>query len=314
MIKCFEHIAIFILLFAAFAGLFFHIGLDDRIERGIKKAKKNMDEHDRRFRSEKRKNLGGDSGRESLLLKIERQLEYSGLGRRFPRLTITGFILAEILLAVITFILGSVIGGMIAGLLAAFLMATVQYVIVSVMKAQRFASVNEELPKLLDFLGNYSLTSGDITSVFSQISRYLKEPLRSVMEECEAESKVSGDSRTAIISMAEKIEHPQFKQLARNLEVASRYSADLWSVVSDSRKSLREYLSQNRDRKNLLRESGINMLLLLIMSVVVLAIVNMLIEGGIFGILFHSLPGYISLSGMAIIIVLYFIQAASMSK
>ena len=214
----------------------------------------------------------------------------------------------------ITFILGSVIGGMIAGLLAAFLMATVQYVIVSVMKAQRFASVNEELHKLLDFLCNYSLTSGDITSVFSQISRYLKEPLRSVMEECEAESKVSGDSRTAIISMAEKIEHPQFKQLARTLEVASRYSADLWSVVSDSRKSLREYLSQNRDRKNLLRESGINMLLLLIMSVVVLAIVNMLIEGGIFGILFHSLPGYISLSGMAIIIVLYFIQAASMSK
>ena len=55
------------------------------------------------------------------------------------------------------------------------------------------------------------------------------------------------------------------------------------------------------------------MFLLLIMSVVVLAIVNMLIEGGIFGILFHSLPGYIALSGMALIILLYFIQAASMS-
>lgn len=313
MIKCFEHIAVFVLLFAAFGGLFYRIGLDDRIDRGIKKAKKNMDEHDRRFRSEMRKNLGGDTLRESFLLKLERQLEYSGLSRRFPHLTISGVILAEILTEVTAFILGSFFGGVITGLVVTALLAAVQYAAISVMKAHRFGSVNEELPKLLDFLGNYSLTSGDITSVFSQISRYLKEPLRSVMEECEAESKVSGDSRTAIISMAEKIEHPQFKQLARNLEVASRYSADLGSVVSDSRKSLREYLSQNRDRKNLLRESGINMFLLLIMSVVVLAIVNMLIEGGIFGILFHSLPGYIALSGMALIILLYFIQAASMS-
>ena len=314
MTELFEHIIIFVLLLTGFMGLFYLIESTGFIEEGIINAKKNMDAHDRRFRSEKRKLLAESEERNTFLSGIERQLQYSGLMHRFRWVTISGFIVFNAMTLVTVFIIAVAVKGFVAGIISTVAVIAVEYMIISVLKAQRLNSVNEELPKLLDFLGNYSLTSGDITSVFSQISRYLKEPLRGVLEECEAESKVGGDSKTAIISMADKIEHPQFKQLARNLEIASRYSADLGSVVRDSRRSLREYMSQGRDRKNLLRESGINMFLLVLMSVAVLAIVNMLIEGGIFGILFGSIPGHLALAGMAIIVFLYFIQAATMGK
>lgn len=314
MIRFIEHLTIFILLLGGFAGLFYRVEISRFIEEGIIKVKRNMDAHDRRFSTEKRKRLIESEESSSFLAGIEKQLQYSGIKRKFPQLTLSGFILFNITLAVCAFILGAVVKGILVGLAVSAAVIALEYALISVLKAAKLSSVNEELPKLIDFLGNYSLTSGDITSVFSQISRYLKEPLRGVLEECEAESKVGGDSRTAIISMADKIEHPQFKQLARNLEVASRYSADLGSVVRDSRRSLREYMSQCRDRKNLLRESGINMILLLMMSAAVLAIVNMLIDGGIFGILFGSLPGHIALAGMILIIFLYFVQAVTMGK
>ena len=186
--------------------------------------------------------------------------------------------------------------------------------LLEILKSRNLKMTDEELPKLLDFLGNYSLTSGELMSIFSQISRYLKEPLRSALEECEAESRITGDMNMALISMAERIEHPQFKQLVRNLEITARYSADFKALVADSRRSMREYLSQNRDRKGMLREAGINMGLLLIMSVIVLLIVNLLIGGGVTEILFTTFVGRCAIGGMVFILILFMSQVFKLNK
>lgn len=55
-----------------------------------------------------------------------------------------------------------------------------------------------------EFLGNYSLTAGEITSVLGQVSKYMEEPLRSAMEECAYEAQITGDHSTALLTMAER--------------------------------------------------------------------------------------------------------------
>ena len=57
MTGLFEHVIIFVLLLAGFTGLFFLIEPGRFVEEGIINARKNMDAHDRKFRSEKRKHL-----------------------------------------------------------------------------------------------------------------------------------------------------------------------------------------------------------------------------------------------------------------
>ena len=172
-------------------------------------------------------------------------------------------------------------------------------------KAAEMRAVGENLMKLLDFLGNYSVTSGDVISVFGQVGKYVEEPLQSALEQCCVEAQTTGDVGLALLSMADKIEHPQFKELVRNIEVSSRYSADFSVLVAFSRRSVREYLKNCRERKNLLREAAINMVLLLGMSVFAMVTVNGLLEVSVWTIATGTIPGRIAI-GIVIGIALLF--------
>ena len=146
-------------------------------------------------------------------------------------------------------------------------------------------------------------------SVFGQISKFMDEPLQSALEQCCVEAQTTGDVGMALLSMAERIEHPQFKELVRNIEVSSRYSADFSVLVQFSRRSMREYLKSVRERKSLLREAGINMTLLLGMSVFALVTVNGLLETSVWSILFTSIPGRVALGIVGGIAFLFLMQA-----
>ena len=159
--------------------------------------------------------------------------------------------------------------------------------------------------KFLDFLGNYSITAGDLTGVFFQVSRYLEEPLKGALEECYYEAQTTGDTAMALLVMGEKLEHPKCKELIRNLEIGLRYSADFSILVQSSRRSMREYLRSGSERKNLLREGLINMLLLLGLSLVIFLVVDNLIDPSIWEVLVWSWPGRISLGVFGMIFFLF---------
>ena len=159
--------------------------------------------------------------------------------------------------------------------------------------------------KFLDFLGNYSITAGEVTGIFKQVSRYVDEPLKSVLDECYYEAQTTGDTGLALLAMAEKIEHPKFKELIRNMEISIRYAADFSILVQSSRRSMREYLRSGSERKSLLREAMINMLLLLGLSFFIFLTVDGLIETSMWQVLFYTLPGRIGLGVLGVIFGLF---------
>ena len=66
-----------------------------------------------------------------------------------------------------------------------------------------------------EFPGKLQPDCGEITGVLGQVSKYMEEPLKGVMEECAYEAQMTGNSSTALLAMAEKVEHPKFKELAQ---------------------------------------------------------------------------------------------------
>ena len=314
MIKCFEYLLIILFLFAGSLMLLHRIEFISGLKKALLKAKVSLDEQDRQGRILYRKNLSEFEKSSSFWIRLDRQLEYSGLKRRFPKASPGRFLVLNLVIPAALFWILTVLTGIRAGIISVIVFYAAEVITIGYLKAKNLRIVDEELPKFLDFLGNYSLTSGELISIFSQIGKYLKEPLRGVLEECEAESKVTGDMRMALLSMADKIEHPQFKQLVRNLEITARYSADFEELVADSRRGMREYLSQNRDRKGMLREAAINMGLLIIMSVIVLLVVNMLIGGGIGAIILNTFVGHIAVGAVSFIMILFISQVLSMNK
>ncbi len=252
--------------------------------------------------------------RKGALYRMEKTLVYSGVGIRYPGFT------PEIAITLGLFAGGALyFAGILAGLawwtggLLVLLGYVGLYAFFQLLMLRNFRKTDEELLKFLDFLGNYSITSGEITSILRQISGYMGEPLRTVLEEGYYEAQTLGNTSLALMQMAEKIQHPKFKEIIYNLEITLRYSADFTVLVGQSRKSVREDIRLRRERKNMAKEAWINILILGIMTVVILKAVETLIGVPVTEVITGSLVGKGCVLGIAVILLLFGLQVRKIS-
>lgn len=271
----------------------------------LRQTNQYMDEASRKRLLQNRQMLQTLERENSFWFRLERQLIYSGLRKRFPHLTAERFIVVNVLGLSGVVLLFLLSGQKVGALLGIMIFLMMEVALFLFCKHRAMESVNDNLIKFLDFLGNYSITAGEVTGIFKQVSRYVEEPLKSVLEECYYEAQTTGDTAMALLAMAEKIEHPKFKELVRNMEVSLRYSADFTILVQNSRRSMREHLRTGAERKSLLREAVVNMGILLLMSFVIFFTVDGMITASIWEVLFHTLPGKIALGVLAVIFILF---------
>lgn len=303
--KCALYILVFCLLLCACMLLFFGVRWLELASSLMQRSKVGMDEAARRRLLENRRRLLTLQKEHSVWYRLEQELNYSGWKRRLPFLTAELWMAGNLLVTALLTVLLSVGVGWRRALLGIGVFWGAEYLVFYICKVRAFRSVNANLIKFLDFLGNYSVTAGELTGIFTQISKYVEEPLRSALDECSYEAQTTGDTGLALLVMAEKIEHPRFKELARNMEISVRYCADFSLLVNSSRKSLREYLRLGEERGSMLREAVINMALLLLMSCFTLVIVDGLTEGSVWSLLWESLPGRLALGTVGFILLLF---------
>lgn len=291
----FEKILIVSLIFAGFLILFAEMKKARVLHRLLMSTRESMrDAEEKRLIWNRRKLLSAEKTK-LWWTRVERNLCYSGLKARFPAVTAEVLIALNLCAAAVIFSAMICLTGAMTACIAVVLCFMLEVAAFRAKRMKNMRSVNDSLLKFLDFLASYSITSGELTGILGQIGRYMEEPLRSALEDCCYEAQTTGDTGMALLSMAEKIEHPQFKELARNMEINVRYCADFSSLVSGSRRSMRDYLKTSQERKNMLREAAVNMALLLILSALSLVIVDGLIQRSIWDILTDSIPGRIAL-------------------
>lgn len=289
-----------------FLLLFGRIRWVEKVKRLLSRTKEGMDLSARLRALENRHKLQELQHNNTWICRVEEFLCYCGIRRRFPGCTPEKWITGNLLCMTVLFgmLLGSS-GNFVIAISGMVLYGAVEYLFLSTLRAGELRAVDENLLKCLNFLGNYSLTAGEITVVLGQVSRYVEEPLKGVLEECAYEAQTTGDSSLALLTMAERIEHPKIKELARNLEISIRYMADLTALVDGSRRSAREYLRMEEERKGMLREAGINMGLLMAMSVFAMLTVERLIDVPVWKILSGTVPGHLAIGVYGAILFLF---------
>lgn len=299
-------IVVFVGLLLGFGLLFYRIKVLGVVKTLWQQTKAGMDEAARQRVLANRKNLLLMETEHSWWFRLERILVYSGWKRRFPTLTAEQWIVGNVVMMSVLFLVSlAFVGQWQIALLVTGGGGLVEYIFLKWCQGKEFRMVNNNLLKFLDFLGNYSITAGEVTSIFQQISRYMDEPLRSVLVECYYEAQTTGDISLALLSMAEKIEHPMFQEIVRNIEVSVRYCADFTLLVSNSRRSVREFLRTGEERSGMLREAMINMLLLTGMSLLAFLLVDELVEISIWYVLWHTVVGRVALVAIVIIFGLF---------
>ena len=302
-------------LLTAFLLLFLWMRKTSMIHNIMRKAYASLEEAANKRTEDNRKGMAMLSGEKGKLYRLEQKLLYSGITRKISFLTPEIYIVGNLFLIAMVYILTGAISGIWwLGIPIAVIAELLLYVGMNILIMRNFNATDEGLLKFLDFLGNYSLTSGEVTGVLQQVGGYMEEPLKTVLEECYYEAQMSGDTSIALLSMAEKIQHPKFKELVRNLEISMRYSADFTVLVSQSRRSVREYMRLRQERKALASEAWVNILILGGMTVVILKAVEALIGIPIEELLFHSWVGKICMGGIGFILFLFYNQIRSMDK
>lgn len=304
-------VIVFMLLCLGFYLLFYEINLLRNISVLLKRTREDLDAASRQRILEERRQLMELKRKHTFLFSLEQMLQYSGLKNYVPGLTVEWWLAGNVAVLSSAFLGVWIFAGFIAAVAATALLSAAETAVIRAMRTANLRKVNNNLMKLLDFLGNYSVTAAEATGVFSQVSRYMEEPLKSVLDECSAEAQTTGDASLALLSMAEKIEHPKFKELARNMEISVRYSADFSALVVNSRRSLREYLRVSQERRGMLREAAVNMVLLLGMSFVVLLTVGHLTEVSLWTLLTGTMPGR---AGTCILFIIFGLLAGQLRK
>ena len=273
-----------------------------------KRTREGMDEAAGKRLLDKRKDLLSLQRSHNLWYRMEQVLNYSGWKRRFPFLTAEAWLFGNVVILSGVFVLLLVAGiGTMAFVICPFLLVA-EYLLLRISMAKENNSVNQNLLKLLNFLGNYSITAGEVTGIFNQISKYVDEPIKSALNECCYEAQATGDAGMALFVMADKIEHPKFKELVYNLEISIRYCADYKALVDGSRRSVREYLRMCEEKKGILREAFINMLVLVGMSLFALLTVDGLVEQSVWSVLCDTFIGRSAILLVVGIFLLFFGQ------
>lgn len=298
-------VLLFGLLFAGFFLGFEEMRMLGHMREAYLKTKTGMNAAARQRNLAQRQNVLQFQQTHSFWYSLEQTLQYSGLKRNFPHLTGEWFLAWNLLGGAGLWMILSVAAGPVAAAAVTVLAAAAELGVIRALRRRNRKRTEENLPKLLDFLGNYSVTTGEITGIFDQIGRYMDEPIKEALDACYYEATTTGDSSAALLMMAERVEHPKFKELARNLEVSIRYCADLGSLVNGSRRSLREYLRAAQERRGLMREGFINLALLSGMSAIVLFSIGSLTGINMITLLTGTWPGRIGLILLAGILVFF---------
>lgn len=297
------NIILYLELFLSFWLLFRWIQRESIIHNVIHMAYENLEQAAEKRIADNRNGMLLLRNRKGLVYRLEKQLLYSGMTRRFMRLTPELWIVMHLVMCTLLYAIGTLwIGTWWSGLILVVLFEGSVSLLQNLLISKSYNAVDGELLKFLDFLGNYSITSGEVTQILRQIGPYLEEPLRTVLEECYYEAQTSGDTSLALLSMGEKIQHPKFKELVRNMEISMRYSADFTILVSQSRKSIREHMRMRQEQKALAGEAWVNILILAAMTVVILKTVEVLIGVPIREILFGTWVGKGCLAGIVVIL------------
>lgn len=301
-------VVIFGCLLGGFYLLFYQGRILAWISSILKKTQTDIDLAARRRGLENRKQLMELQENHSLWFRLERLLYYSGIRQRFPAVSVEMWAVGELAVTGMIFLVCLAFGGVKEALFVTCAVTAAEAVLLRHLRVRNLRRVNENLIKLLDFLGNYSITAAEVTSILDQVSRYMEEPIRTALEECYMEAQVTGDAGTALLSMADKVEHPKFQELARNMEISVRYCADFTALVNSSRRSMREHLRISQERKAMLREAIVNMALLLVMSMAVLLTVGHLINMSFRELVWGTIPGRVGLGALGVIFLLFWVQ------
>lgn len=300
-------IVLFICLFVAFSSFFYYIRKNRIIRKTVREAYKRIDDSSaNRIRTQHLSPQAPKGYFEKKLYQLEQRYIYSGISRKLPGISVEIWLLLIFLTAagvyIVCFIItraffkSLIIMGVYIGLI---------FLLESFLIIRNYKSVDKELINFLNMISNFSLTNGEITSIFHKIARYLTQPLQAELEDCYYRAYTTGDNREALQELNTRIEHPMFKEIITNLISCISYSANYKEVINTFRDIIREEQKGQKDRRTIGATAISTMVMMTMGLLLSVYIADGMIQSSIWRIFVNTPGGNIALA-VIVLCYLYF--------
>lgn len=234
----------------------------------------NISEERYNKRKEKKEKIRIEEGNirdKSFLGKIDLLILRSNIKNRIPFFNTEIYISFSITLFATGFLLGDkLFNHWLVGLILALLSTLILYASIYFIAAYNYERIDKESLTFANMLENYSVTTDDIVSIMDQSSVYLKQPLKGYIEEFVSDVARTGDSTIAFRNLEYKIESERVRNIIRNLEICSRHEANYKEIITDNRDTLKEHLKAKEQRKSLINNGRMEIIICYLMCSVIL--------------------------------------------
>lgn len=213
--------------------------------------KKTSESYDRRIRkTEAAVKIYGNSDKSGRMVKLDTELEMSGIKRCFP------FMNTELLIVFFVFVTATVLvisavltrSAVITAAVAGFMVYTLKLVM-RMLIAHSIREIDDNLIQFSSQLDSYSNASDDIITIMDYTVPYLSEPLKGAIQTCVQESRMTGDIDTAFERVNLKIKYGQFNMLMENLLEGSKNRANYREIIERNHETITTYLMDKEDRR-----------------------------------------------------------------
>lgn len=230
-----------------------------------------------------------------ILEKDIKRYVYSGLDRKLKKIGYLWWIIIKAAITLMTTVLAAVVSkNILIGLLFGCIAIAGFFIYENILVLRNHQSIDRELVKMMNLIGAFSETNGKISVIFGDIAEYLEDPLRSMLQECSYDARISGDENLAMAIMTAKTDHAKFKETIKNLQICLSYSPNFKNVIDSTKESLLMEQKLKRERESLARDSTINMVLVSVLLIFALGISTKISDGmSVVQLLFNTTAGII---------------------
>lgn len=203
--------------------------------------------HGRQIRAAEGRALYGVQ-QDNWVTRLDRRLHYSGLCRRYRRLSTELFLVAAVLVLAVSLLVGLMIFDK---WYWAFLGAFMVYLIIQAglnrLCRIQYTGCGRQMLSFVNLVANHAASSDDLINVLERTAFELNEPLRGIILECCMGAKASGNVSEALKLLEDSVEYPFFKTVIRNLELAARNEANYSEIINECRILLQNNLENEKE-------------------------------------------------------------------
>lgn len=253
---------------------------------------------------EKRRSLEGNVSKIKFINTFDEMLDRSGLKEKYSFLNSEVYISITLIIALLFYLLSKFIYNFIAfNLIIAIAVCFISYLIVYYRSGIIFQKIDNEIMSFINNIENFSTTSKDIVTIFEEVIPFTGDPLTKFLQEFVVTAKSSGDVRGAFVKLERRLENDDMVTLLKNLEMASRNSANYTEIIKEARKLFKKYFKQKNKRKLIIDNGRQSIIIVILVGLVMVYAVNSFIGGQLIQSLSLTLFGNVLL-GIGILIII----------